>query len=148
MVLFAPLDRHAGDPTADDDMVSPIVLSRPLTLQLEPQHLSALEQSVVALSLFDARSTASAPGFLSRVFSGLFGIEPPNRLASRRLEMLRCYSILVREAGGRPDACDAARLKGFGFSEAKIGEINRLVARACSAIPMKARQDRSDHHAA
>jgi hypothetical protein len=152
MVLLALMDSHASDLRADKDMVSAIVSSRPakqnMALQPEPSHLSPLEQSVVALSLFDARSTAGAPGLFSRLLSRFFGLESPNRLASRRLEMLRCYSIIAREAGGCPDACDVERMKCSGFSEAKIREVNRLVARRNCAIHMKSWQTGSDQHAA
>ncbi len=152
MVLLAPMDSHTRELTADEDMLSttasPHLVERMVAFPPEPSHLSALEQSVVALSLFDARSTADAPGLFSRMMSRLFGLEPPNRLASRRLEMLRRYSIIAREASGCPDIRDLERIKSSGFSEAKIREVHRLVARGRCAIHLKSTANGSDHHAA
>ncbi len=134
MVHLAPMDSRVDDIPADDDVASAFAWSRPgpsnQLLRLEPSHLSALEQSVVALAQFDPLSTTRAPGPLMRLLRGAFGIEPPNRLANKRLEVLRRYSVILRERSGRPEPCEVEAMKESGFSEAKIREVDFLIARA------------------
>lgn len=119
---------------------------RPAEQTATASHLSSLEQSVIALSLFDARSTAFTSGLFSRLLSKLIGVAPPNRLASRRLETLRCYSIVARESGGCPASCDVERMKHSGFSDEKIREVDLLVARMSGMMQMKSVEKQSDRH--
>lgn len=134
MVHLAPMDSRVDDFPANDDGASAFAWSYPSPpiqlLRLEPSHLSSLEQSVVALSQFDALSTTRAPGPLLRFLHGAFGIEPPNRLANKRLEVLRRYSVILRARAGRPDLHEVKAMKVVGFSDAKIREVDFLIARA------------------
>jgi len=134
MVLLAPTDSRADDFPVDEDTSFAITVARlgqsAHSPAYETRWLSALEQSVVALSLFDAVSTTKPPGVIQRFLSGAFGIEPANRLADKRLEVLRRYCILLRAAAGEPDAGEQAALRRCGFSEEKIREIGALIGRA------------------
>ncbi|WP_380872072.1 hypothetical protein ACFB49_30180 [Sphingomonas sp. DBB INV C78] len=94
----------------------------------EPAPLTALEQGVVAISLFDHPSSIEPPRALARFLVWAFGTTLPNQLADERLEALRRYCILLREAGGSPAAEENDRVRAAGFSEAALKEAGKLVA--------------------
>ena len=90
--------------------------------------LTALEQSVVALSLFDPVSVFAPPTAITRIIAWLFGGRTTNRLADDRLEALRRYCVLLRAGGATTPAEERNFLVAAGFSEAALHEIGRLIA--------------------
>lgn len=91
--------------------------------------LTTLEQGVVALSLFDHPSSIEPPRAFARFLGWISGTNPPNQLADRRLEALRRYCILLREADGRLASGEDERARTAGFSEGALRAAGRLVAR-------------------
>ncbi|OHT19132.1 hypothetical protein [Edaphosphingomonas haloaromaticamans] len=89
--------------------------------------LTALEQGVVALSLFDHPSSIQPPRALARLLGWLCGASPPNQLADGRLEALRRYCILLRETNGAPAIEETGKALAAGFSEKALREADELV---------------------
>jgi len=104
---------------------TPVPESEHLT---RPEHLTRLEQTVVALSLFDAPSSIEPPRALMRGIIRLFGLRLVNRLADDRLEALRRYCILLRRSGGAPAGEDLKLMRDAHFSVKALDQISRLVA--------------------
>lgn len=104
----------------------PIVRSRN-----QDSPLSALEQTVVALSLHDdARSFAEPYGlrlFIFRVFGGAL----PNRLANPKLEALRRFAVMTRDGSGDADD-ERRRFRIAGYTTRAEIQVERLLVRAKS----------------
>jgi hypothetical protein len=94
--------------------------------------LSALEQCVVALSLFDHPSSIAPPSTSARLMGWIFGTYATNQLADARLEALRRFCILLRQGGGMLSAEEEGRARDAGLSSAALMEARRLVARGRS----------------
>lgn len=91
--------------------------------------LSALEQTVVALSLHDdARSFAPPHGLRLFIFR-LFGGALPNRLADPKLEALRRFAVMSRERSGDTDD-ERRRFHQAGYTTGSVTEVGRLLDRA------------------
>ena len=101
--------------------------SRPIHPQREV--LSALEQCVVALSLFDHPSTIAPPSRFARFVGWVCGTYATNQLADERLEALRRFSILFRQSGGVLPTAEEERARDAGLSITALKEAGRLVAR-------------------
>jgi len=93
-----------------------------------PGHLTRLEQTVVAMSLFDHPSSIEPPRPLMRGLMRVLGLRPVNRLSDRRLETLRRYCILLRLAGGTSADEEIRRMRDADFSDGALDQIGRLVA--------------------
>lgn len=89
--------------------------------------LTALEQSVVALSFFDHRSSIEPATLLARFFARACGVRPVNQLANDRLEALRRYGIVLRLSGGVTSVEEKDRLLAAGFTDSASDEIARLI---------------------
>jgi hypothetical protein len=96
--------------------------------ETRPSALTGLEQSVVALSLFDHRSSIDPPQGIRRLLTRAFGFQPANELADDRLEALRRYCILLRVSPGAPAAAARDRMGAAGYSDAALEQAGRLVA--------------------
>jgi len=94
-----------------------------------PAPLTRLEQTVVAMSLFDHPSSIEAPGGLMRRMMRLLGMAPANRLSNDRLETLRRYSILLRVSGGAAPDEEVRLMRDVDFSDGALNQISRLIAR-------------------
>nr|WP_294170424.1 hypothetical protein [uncultured Sphingomonas sp.] len=57
--------------------------------------LSALEWSIVAMAERDSLASLREPGRFAAALGSVFGLSPPNRLASPRLEALRRVAVHV-----------------------------------------------------
>jgi hypothetical protein len=90
--------------------------------------LTALEQRVVALSLFDHPASIDPPGRVLRFLSWVGGSRSPTHLADDRLEALRRYCILLRESDAALAAEEYDRVRAACFSEAALQEAGALVA--------------------
>lgn len=110
----------------------PIVDRSPRHLQARPSPLTPLEQSTVALSLFDHQSSIAPPGMTARFLGWAFGLRPVNQLADARLEALRRYCILLRASHGVPLVTDRDQMRAVGYTDAALDEAGRLVAVARS----------------
>lgn len=97
-------------------------------VQTEPASLTALEQSVVAISLFDHPASIDPPCRFVRFLGWICGTSPPNQLANDRLEALRRYLILVRGERGAPGSEEYAKVRAVGFSDSALKEASALVA--------------------
>lgn len=97
-------------------------------VQPDSASLTALEQSVVAISLFDHPSSIEPPCALIRFLGWICGSSPPNQLADDRLEALRRYCILVRVERGVLSDQEFAKVRTVGFSDSALQEASELVA--------------------
>ena len=94
----------------------------------EQDSLTALEQGVVALSLFDHPSSIRPPRGVARLLGWIGGTNPPNQLANPRLEALRRYCILLRDTDGVLAVEENDRVRAAGFSEAALKAVAGLIA--------------------
>lgn len=115
---------------ATSSIYDPLFRSRSSFRVVEPKRpsLTALEQSVVAVSLFDHPSSIKPPCRFVRFLGWICGSSPPNQLANDRLEALRRYCILLREARGTLDDEEEAIVRAAGFTDAALHEASELVA--------------------
>jgi hypothetical protein len=90
--------------------------------------LTAHEQGVVAISLFDHRSSIEPPTGLAWWLGHLFGFRPVNQLADRKLEALRRYCIMRRLCQGALPPAEDDRIRTAGYSDAALDEIGKLLA--------------------
>lgn len=90
--------------------------------------LTALERRVVALSLFDPRSTVVEASWLMRLCIRAFGLRPANQLADRRLEALRRYGVLLRLSGAPAPASEQGGMIAAGFADTALNEVAHLIS--------------------
>ncbi|KQX25018.1 MULTISPECIES: hypothetical protein [unclassified Sphingomonas] len=95
-----------------------------------PPGLTGREQCVVAISLFDHRSSIYPPVGMARLFGRLFGSRPVNQLADPKLEALRRYCILLRTNDEALPPMEIDRIRTAGYSDAALAEVRRLLAGA------------------
>lgn len=109
-------------------------LTEPATAPNDPerrfaQSLSALEQTVVALAVFDDRRTVEPLGPLGRLAARLFGFSRSTKLADARLEALRRYAVLARVDGVGLSETERDAFLAAGFSKHAAAAVQRLTAR-------------------
>lgn len=124
-MFMAPVMRERRD--ADRPMVGSPARRSAAPLHRAGGALSALEQTVVALSLFDHRSSIEPASGLARLLARLFGLRGPGVLANRRLEALRRFAVVVRLSGGVIPIEERARLLDAGFVEAALEQVALLI---------------------
>jgi len=90
--------------------------------------LTAHEQGVVAISLFDHRSSIEPPAGLARWLGHLFGFRPVNQLADRKLEALRRYCIMRRLCEDALPPAEDDRIRAAGYCDAALEEVGKLLA--------------------
>jgi hypothetical protein len=104
---------------------------RPLSPEVEPYRLppmepasfTTLEEQVIALACTDRLGSIEAPGWIERLVTKLFGLNPERRaLADPRLETLRRAVVVARHRHHLPDM-QAAELREAGFAVAQVRAI-------------------------
>ena len=105
------------------------IFDRPLTRSASarvPAPLTSIEARVVELALADGRVTLLASRW-RRMLAVLLGLRLPGPLASPRLEALRRFVVLSRDAGAAA-ADEVAKLLSLGFSRDQICAVEHRVA--------------------
>ena len=90
--------------------------------------LTAHEQGVVAISLFDHRSSIDPPAGIAWLLGHLFGFRPVNQLADVKLEALRRYCIMRRLCGDALPPGEDDRIRTAGYSDAALEGVDKLLA--------------------
>jgi hypothetical protein len=71
---------------------------------------------------------------MARLLGRLFGFQPVNQLADKKLEALRRYCILRRLSNGALPPVENERMRAAGYSDAALADADRLIAFGCPRL--------------
>jgi hypothetical protein len=100
----------------------------PVAAPQDVADFTPLEWNVVALASQDRLSSLREPGVVSRMLTGLFGLERQAGLADPRLEALRRFAVNAWHHGYRLPVSETKRFLSAGFSTAQFDTLMAAVS--------------------